>query len=166
MTDAVQQWIETLPRRWAIGGAVLGLVWILGGFVLMGWTMPGVFGLVILTGLILMPCTLLGGAWGCNERLAMRDAAAGGEAGIERRLADEYHFAQGGRGAACGVVYALIFFVVETLGLASAPGSSAFWMIPGAALLGFGIGVIVGNVARFNLRRRIRRAGETAPASS
>lgn len=56
----------------------------------------------------------------------MREAAAGGEAGVERRLADEYHFAQGGRGAACGVVYALIFFAAETLDLIPAPGGSSF----------------------------------------
>lgn len=59
MTKAALWWIDSLPWRWAIGGAVFGLVWIVGGWALVRAT-PNVLGLVIVTGLFLVPCALLG----------------------------------------------------------------------------------------------------------
>jgi hypothetical protein len=164
MTDAVHRWIETLPRRWAIGGVAVGLAWIVVGVALV-WSKPTIGGSAILTGIILIPFALLGLAWGWNERLSLREAAADGGEGVERLLAGEYHFTQTGKGAVCGGAYGAFFVAMQAIGLIP-DRHNLLMTILTYALFGAAIGLIVGNVARFNLRRRLKRVSAVAGAST
>jgi len=162
INEAAASWIRGLPRRWAMGGLVLGLVWSLTSSILQGgFVEPAgghVAGIVRLLLLIVIPFCVLGFVWGSSERFYL-ERMAQSSARFEKAI-NRYTWRQTGKALLCGVLFA---FFTHGLGLFRSfkPWDSEtniaanISSISAYAWLAIPVGLLVGIFTRRNLKRRL-----------
>jgi hypothetical protein len=160
MSGTGTAWIERLPRRWAFGGLVVGAAVTLFLTAIAEARPVELMWLTATLLYVVLPCAAVGCLWGWHERRAMRGALAEGPGEIDRRMRNEYSFVQAGKGAACGVLFGLLYVGTGVVGMrAMEHGPIAEFALTTTFIgIGAGVGMLVGFVAGGNLRRRLRPA--------
>jgi GYF domain 2 len=162
INEAAANWIKGLPRRWAMGGLVLGLVWSLTSSTLQGsFVNPAgghLAGLVRLLLLIVIPFCVLGFVWGTTERFHL-ERMAQSSARFQKAI-NRYTWRQTGKAIFCGVLFALFTYghgFIRSLKPwdSEANITANISSISAYAWLAIPVGVLVGIFTRRNLKRRL-----------
>jgi len=163
MNEAAASWIRGLPKRWAIGGFVLGLVWSLTSSAFQGSfenPVGGHFaGLIRVLLLIVIPLCVLGFVWGSTERFHL-ERAAQSSARFEKAI-NRYTLRQIGKAMVCGVLFALFTYGIGLFRSFKPWDSEAniganISSILGFAFLAVPIGLLGGIFSGRNLKRRLK----------
>jgi GYF domain 2 len=161
MNEAAASWIRGLPRRWALGGLVLGLVWsFVSGALQNSFANPvggHLAGIVRVFSMIVLPLCVLGFVWGWSEKVHLERWSSG--ARLEKAI-NRYVLRQIAKAIVCGA-----FFGLFTYGLGSfrsfrpwdseANIAANIFGLLGFALLAAPVGLAVGIFSRRNLRQRL-----------
>ncbi len=165
--SSTARWLQLLPLRWAVGGLILGVVWLLVSSALLGsfnYPEGGLIPALIRVGLVIvLPLAVLGLIWGYSERLKLTQSASQGRdilafvvKGTMRR--------QIGKAALCGLAFGLYVRVLHPLGEGfSWNVVDEFVRALSSMILALPVGLAVGHFFRRDLYRRF---GDVAKSPS
>lgn len=160
---ALARWFGLLPMRWALGGFLLGFIWLLISSLLQGSfsNLAGghVVAIIRAFALIVLPLSILGLAWGWTEQVELKRRLVIGDAPPLQAI-NGWGLRQTGKAIVCGA-----FFGAFTYGIglvrAFQPWDNAEAVVAnitsvlGFAVLAAPVGAVVGVVTRRNLRQHL-----------
>jgi hypothetical protein len=158
--EAAASWIRGLPRRWALGGLVLGLVWSLVSGALQGSFVNPVgghlAGIVRVFSMIVLPLCVLGFVWGWSEKVHLERWSSG--ARLEKAI-NQYVLRQIAKAIVCGAFFTLFAYGIGLFrfqpwdteaNITANVGRTLGFVLPWAL-----VGLFIGIFSLRNLRQRL-----------